>query len=640
MALLRLEQASLAFGDHALLDHCDWAIQPGLRIALIGRNGAGKSTLLKLLDGRILPDSGQVWRSADLKVAMLDQELPEADDQTVFDVVVAGLGNVKQLLDRYAELSMQEDYESGMQELEELQHQIEAVDGWHMEQRVERILTRLKLPRLRKMSELSGGWRRRVALGQALVGEPDILLLDEPTNHLDITAIQWLEEQLLDFSGTLIFITHDRSFLKRVANVIAELDRGRLFPWEGDYVSFLAYRERVLADEERHNALFDKKLAQEEVWIRQGIKARRTRNEGRVRALKALRDERTARRERQGKASFSVETADRSGKRVVEAKGISHQYNGQFLVNNLDVTILRGDRIGLIGPNGVGKTTLLKLLLGDLEPQKGQIERGTNLSVAYFDQMREQLDPEKTVIDNVAQGRESIEINGRQRHLISYLGDFLFTPGRTRSKVKSLSGGERNRLLLAKLFTKPANLLVLDEPTNDLDLETLELLEEVLCDYKGTLLIVSHDRAFLDNVVTSTLVFEGQGQIGEYIGGYADWVRLGGKLVDASVPDEEVPDAEKPEAVAPKVETSNAKVTPAAKKKLSYKLQRELDELPKALEVLETKISALEAETSAADFYLQGHTKTAGVIAQLEACHHEQEALMERWLELEALQEG
>ncbi len=640
MALLRLEQASLAFGDHALLDHCDWAIQPGLRIALIGRNGAGKSTLLKLLDGRILPDSGQIWRSADLKVAMLDQELPEADDRTVFDVVVGGLGNVKQLLDRYAELSAQEDYESGMQELEALQHQIEAVDGWHMEQRVERILTRLKLPRLRKMSELSGGWRRRVALGQALVGEPDILLLDEPTNHLDITAIQWLEEQLLEFSGTLIFITHDRSFLKRVANVIAELDRGRLFPWEGNYDSFLAYRERVLADEERHNALFDKKLAQEEVWIRQGIKARRTRNEGRVRALKALREERVARRERQGKASFSVETADRSGKRVVEAKGISHQYNGQFLVKDLDVTILRGDRIGLIGPNGVGKTTLLKLLLGDLEPQIGQIERGTNLSVAYFDQMREQLDPEKTVIDNVAEGRESIEINGRQRHLISYLGDFLFTPGRTRSKVKSLSGGERNRLLLAKLFTKPANLLVLDEPTNDLDLETLELLEEVLCEYKGTLLIVSHDRAFLDNVVTSTLVFEGQGKIGEYIGGYADWVRLGGRLLDASVPDEEVPDSEPSVTAAPKAEPAKATPAPPVRKKLSYKLQRELDELPKKLELLEANISAVEAETSAADFYLQDHTKTASVIAQLEALHQEHEGLMERWLELEALQEG
>ena len=540
MALLRLAQASLAFGDKPLLDHVDWVVHPGERVALIGRNGEGKSTLLKVIAGQLQLDSGTLWQAQQTRVGMLEQELPAADQLSLYQVVEQGLAEIKQLRAEYDRLAVQAHDESALKQLEQLQHQLEAVDGWHLEQRVERVLLRLGLPAEVKMAELSGGWRRRVALARALVAEPDILLLDEPTNHLDIETIDWLEQLLLEFKGTLIFITHDRSFLQRLANRVVELDRGQLFAWEGDYQGFLKYREQVLADEARQNALFDKRLAQEEVWIRQGIKARRTRNEGRVRALKAMRNERAQRREQQGRANFSLEQAQRSGKLVVDACNASYSFDQQRIVDDLSVRILRGDRIGLIGPNGVGKTTLLKLLLGDLEPDSGRVDRGTNLQVAYFDQLREQLDPEKSVIDNIAEGREYIEIQGRRKHLIGYLGDFLFPPERTRAKVKSLSGGERNRLLLARLFSKPANLLVLDEPTNDLDLETLELLEEILCEFEGTVLLVSHDRAFLDNVVTSTLVFEGQGRIREYIGGYEDWLRQGGTLAPSTLQGHEV----------------------------------------------------------------------------------------------------
>ncbi|OMH38731.1 ATP-binding cassette domain-containing protein [Motiliproteus sp. MSK22-1] len=642
MALLRLDQVSLAFGDHPLLDKADWVVHASERIALIGRNGAGKSTLLKLITGINKPDSGELWRQQGLKIGVLEQDLPDADNKTVYDVVASGLGDTQLMLEEYHRLSSSDDHAENINKLEQLQQKIEAVDGWHLDQRVERVLTRLRLPANEKMESLSGGWRRRVALGRALVSEPDILLLDEPTNHLDITTIRWLEQQLLDYSGTLIFITHDRSFLQRLATRIVELDRGRLVAWDGNYESFLEYRERMFADEERQNALFDKRLAQEEVWIRQGIKARRTRNEGRVRALKALRMERAQRREQQGKASFGLESAKRSGKLVAELEQVSYGYGNNKLVSALDLRIMRGDRIGLIGPNGAGKSTLLSLILGGLEPQSGKIERGTNLEVAYFDQLRDQLDLEKTVIDNVAEGREQITINGKQRHLISYLSDFLFEPARARAKVKSLSGGERNRLLLARLFSKPANLLVLDEPTNDLDLETLELLEELLGNFEGTLLLVSHDRAFLDNVVTSTLVFEGNGRIAEYVGGYEDWIRQGGTLGDAIAPLLSVKTKGLEQGAGkPGIESGKKPaVAPVKAKKLSYKLQRELDQLPAKTEELEERLSALQEETSAGDFYQQDHALVAERLSQLEACEAELETLMERWLELEEMQEG
>ncbi len=639
MALIRLDQISLAFGDHPLLDKADWVVHESERIALIGRNGTGKSTLLKLLSGRIKADSGELWRQSGLKIGVLEQELPNPDETTVHDIVASGLSEIQTLRKQYDQLASASVSAESLKQLEHLQQQIEAVDGWHLEQRIERVLTRLHLPGDEKMKNLSGGWRRRVALGRALVSEPDILLLDEPTNHLDITTIQWLEQQLLDFSGTLIFITHDRSFLQHLATRIVELDRGHLAAWEGDYKSFLDFREKMLADEERQNALFDKRLAQEEVWIRQGIKARRTRNEGRVRALKAMRDERAQRREQQGKATFGMETARRSGKLVTETQSVYHSYGGQPLVRDFSLRVMRGDRIGLIGPNGVGKSTLLKLLLGQLQPESGTVELGTNVEVAYFDQLREQLDPEKTVIDNVAEGREQIVINGKPRHLISYLSDFLFAPARTRAKVKSLSGGERNRLLLARLFSKPANLLVLDEPTNDLDLETLELLEEILCDFQGTLLLVSHDRAFLDNVVTSTLVFEGNGRISEYVGGYDDWLRQGGRLGDSISPLRSGVAVKKAPAKAEAV--ANSKPTAAVKSiKLSYKLQRELDQLPGLIESLEQRLETLQAQTGAADFYQQPHTQVAEQLAALQRCESELEAAMERWLELEAQQQG
>ncbi|MCW8885672.1 MAG: ATP-binding cassette domain-containing protein [Motiliproteus sp.] len=639
MALLRLDQVSLAYGDHPLLDKADWVVHESERIGLIGRNGAGKSTLLKLLAGTIKADSGEVWRQSGLVISTLEQELPPADDNSVYDVVASGLAGVQVLLKEYDQLSADTDNPESLKRLERLQQQIEAVDGWHLDQRVERILTRLQLDGAQAMKALSGGWRRRVALARAMVSDPDILLLDEPTNHLDITTIEWLEQQIRDFRGTVVLITHDRAFLQKLANRIVELDRGRLMSWEGDYQGFLAFRERVLADEERQNALFDKRLAEEETWIRQGIKARRTRNEGRVRALKAMRRERAERREQQGKASFGLDQARRSGKLVTEVENIGYSYGDGPLVSNFSLRIIRGDRIGLIGANGVGKSTLLKLLLGQLQPDSGTVELGTNLEIAYFDQLREQLDPEKTVIDNVAEGREQITINGRQRHLISYLGDFLFTPARTRSKVKSLSGGERNRLLLARLFSKPANLLIMDEPTNDLDLETLELLEDILCNFEGTLLLVSHDREFLDNVVTSSLVFKGRGRIDEYVGGYEDWIRQGGSLDELRPMQRQL--SSSPSTSDAKPIPAKAPEAPVAKaKKLSYKLQRELDQMPVLIECLEQQVAALQEETAAADFYSKDHQHVADRLESLQISESELESAMERWLELEAMQEG
>ncbi|MEP9316435.1 ATP-binding cassette domain-containing protein [Pseudomonas sp. LABIM340] len=637
MTLLKLTDVSLAFGTTPLLDKVSWQIARGERVCIIGRNGTGKSSMLKLVKGEQKPDDGEIWRAPSLKIGELPQELPRADDRTVYDVVAEGLAEVGELLARYHHLSMHIESEEDLNKLAHVQQDLEARDGWRLGQLVDTTLSRLQLPADKTLAELSGGWRRRVLLAQALVAEPDLLLLDEPTNHLDIGAIAWLENALADFPGAVLFITHDRSFLQAVATRILELDRGHLIDWNGDYASFLVHKEQELAAEEAANALFDKRLAQEEVWIRQGIKARRTRNEGRVRALKAMRNERAERRERQGKASFQMETAEKSGKQVivVEKAGFAHP-GGPALIRDFSLVLQRGDRIGLLGANGTGKTTLLKLLLGDLQPTSGSVKEGTRLEVAYFDQLRHQLEPEKTVIDNISEGREFITINGQNRHVLSYLGDFLFSPQRARTPVKALSGGERARLLLAKLFSKPANLLVLDEPTNDLDVETLELLEEVLLTFDGTVLMVSHDRAFLDNVVTSTLVFEGEGRVREFVGGYQDWLRQGGSPKLLGVGEEK---GDKPVAApvveAPVVAPAAAVEAAAPKKKLSYKLQRELEAIPGQIEALETEMATLQAETAAPNFYQRPPSEAQAVLDRLGSLQGELDQLIERWAELE-----
>ncbi|GBL58224.1 ABC transporter [Pseudomonas citronellolis] len=632
MTLLKFTDVSLAFGTTPLLDQVSWQIEKGERVCIIGRNGTGKSSMLKLVKGEQMPDDGAIWRAPALKIGELPQELPVADERTVYDVVAEGLAEVGELLSRYHHLSLHIQGEDDLTQLARVQQALEARDGWRLQQLVETTLTRLQLPADKTLSELSGGWRRRVLLAQALVAEPDLLLLDEPTNHLDIGAIAWLEEALSGFPGAVLFITHDRAFLQAVANRILELDRGHLIDWKGDYASFLVHKEQQLAAEEAANALFDKRLAQEEVWIRQGIKARRTRNEGRVRALKAMRNERAERRERTGKASFQMETAEKSGKQVIVAEkvGFAHP-GGEPLIRDFSLVLQRGDRIGLLGANGTGKTTLLKLLLGDLQPTSGSIKEGTRLEVAYFDQLRHQLEPEKTVIDNIAEGREFITINGQNRHVLSYLGDFLFSPQRARTPVKALSGGERARLLLAKLFSKPANLLVLDEPTNDLDVETLELLEEVLLSFDGTVLMVSHDRAFLDNVVTSTLVFEGEGRVREFVGGYQDWLRQGGSPRLLGVGEEKAAKSEP----APQAAAAPAAAPEAVKKKLSYKLQRELEAIPGQIDALEAELAGVQEEISAPSFYQRPAEETRVVLERLDSLQAELDRLIERWAELE-----
>nr|WP_314564012.1 ATP-binding cassette domain-containing protein [uncultured Pseudomonas sp.] len=638
MALLKFTNVSLAFGVTPLLDGVSWQIERGERVCIIGRNGTGKSSLLRIVKGEQQADDGEVWRAPAIKIGELPQELPRADDRSVFDVVAAGLAGVGELLAEYHHLTQDTSGELDMERLMHVQQEIEARDGWRLQQLVDSTLSRLQLPAEKTLAELSGGWRRRVLLAQALVAEPDLLLLDEPTNHLDIGAIAWLEDALRGYPGAVLFITHDRAFLQALATRILELDRGNLIDWQGDYASFLAHKEQQLAAEETANALFDKRLAQEEVWIRQGIKARRTRNEGRVRALKAMRNERSERRERQGKANLLLETADKSGKQVILAEHMSYAHpGGEALIRDLTLLIQRGDRIGLLGPNGSGKTTLLKLLLGDLQPTTGKIQYGTKLEIAYFDQLRLQLEPEKTVIDNLAEGREFITINGQDRHVLSYLGDFLFSPQRARTPVKALSGGERARLLLAKLFSKPANLLVLDEPTNDLDVETLELLEEVLLSFEGTVLMVSHDRAFLDNVVTSTLVFEGEGRVREYVGGYQDWLRQGGSPRLLGVQTREdgkaAPAAAKTEP-APAAAPVAAAAAPA-KRKLSYKEQRELDALPGAIETAEIELEALQTAIADPGFYQLPGEVTQAKLARMDALQAELDRLIERWAELE-----
>ncbi len=623
MSLLRADAISIAFGAEKLLDNASFQIDPGERICLIGRNGTGKSTLLKLLTGEILPDNGTIWRQPALRIATLAQELPDNAETTVFELIAAGLEELGALLAEYHEATIQladTSTTERLQRVERLQHQLEAVDGWRWQQRIETVITRLALPADTPLKDLSGGWRRRVLLGQALVCKPDVLLLDEPTNHLDLATIQWLENELLGFRGGLLFVTHDRALLQRLATRLLELDRGLLTSWPGNYASFLEKKAALLDTETRHNDLFDKKLAQEEAWIRQGIKARRTRNEGRVRALQALREERRQRRQQLGKARFALEQAQASGKIVIEAENISYAWDNKPLIRDFSIRILRGDRIGLIGENGSGKTTLLNLLLGHLSPDHGQLRHGTRLKIAYFDQLRAQLDPEQTVLDNVAGGRESITINGQQRHIISYLGDFLFTAQRARSPVKSLSGGERNRLLLARLFSQAANLLVLDEPTNDLDIETLELLEERLLEFTGTLLLVSHDRTFLDNVVTSCLVFE-ENTLREYIGGYSDWLRQRPPPAPAKI---------KPRTAEPK-----PRAAPSSSGKLSYKEQRELEQLPAKIEALETHLQQAHDATANPGFYRQEPAIIARHMENIKTLEADLEAAYTRWGSLE-----
>ncbi len=632
MALLSLDNVSLAFGHHPLLDAVALSIESGERVCIIGRNGAGKSSLLRILAGELAPDDGQVWRQSGLRVATLAQELPADERRTVFEVIADGLGEVGRLIaDYHACVATLASDAGGLVKLERLQHALEAADGWCLEQRVEAVMTKLGLPADATLDSLSGGWQRRVLLGQALVREPDLFLLDEPTNHLDIDSITWLERFLVDFRGAVVFITHDRTFLRRLATRLVELDRGWLTSWPGDYDNYLRRREERLSAEAVENARFDKKLATEEVWIRQGIKARRTRNEGRVRALVDLRAEQAQRRALMGKVRMKLEDGKGSGKLVLEAEHISKAWAAGVVVEDFSFTLMRGDRVGLIGPNGSGKSTLLKLLLGELAPDSGTLRHGTRLAVAYFDQIRTQLNLEQRVVDAVADGQTTITINDRSRHVMSYLQDFLFSPERARTPVKALSGGERNRLLLARLFTQPANLLVMDEPTNDLDMETLELLEELLADYQGTLLLVSHDRAFMDNVVTSTLIFEGEGRIQEYVGGYHDWLRQRGTAAPTNTPTatpSAAGTADTNNAVAP------AKVRPA--RKLSYKEQRELDALPGRIEVLDAEQASLQSRTADPAFYQQGDDKVmTETVARLQAIEIELAEVYSRWEILE-----
>jgi len=608
MPLVSLDRVSIAYGHLPLLDEVALQVEPRERVSVIGRNGTGKSTLLKIISGETSADSGNVWRQPSLRVARLEQDVPLSASRSVFDVVAEGHT-----------------------------HHLDEDEAWLREHRVDLVLSRLALPADAMVDTLSGGWRRRVLMARALVGQPDLLLLDEPTNHLDIDAITWLEGFLADYGGAVMFVTHDRAFLQRLATRIVELDRGQLTSWPGDYATYLRRKEEALANEAVLQDKFDRKLAEEEVWLRQGIKARRTRNEGRVKALEAMRAERAARREQMGNVRLQVEQAEQSGKMVFEAKHVSKTFavqNSEFGIWNFSARVMRGDRIGLIGPNGAGKTTLLRMLLGELKPDQGEVRHGANVQIAYYDQQREQLDPERTVFDTVGEGNDTVTANGRTRHVHAYLRDFLFSGERARSPVKALSGGERNRLLLARLFTRPANVLILDEPTNDLDLETLELLEEQLIEWPGTLLLVSHDRVFLDNVVTSTLVFEGDGRVQEFVGGYEDWIRQRqsrAPLQRGSSRSDTAPLKGRPTS-SPQPPVPG----PRSRTKLSYKERRELEALPPRIEAIESEQRALENKIAGADFYKESAEAIKASLARVEELQRELTGAYARWDDLDS----
>lgn len=636
--VLTVEKISQSYGLQPLLDAAELRIEYGERVCLLGRNGEGKSTLMRIIASEIKPDAGVVRLSDGSKLAMLPQNLPAQSQATVLETVAGAFPETGRLLLQFAEISAQGEA-ADLNELARVQAGIEANDGWTLQQRIDRILLQFGLNPDQPVAELSGGWQRRVLLARALACDPDLLLLDEPTNHLDVPAIRWLEETLLSFPGALLFISHDRAFIRRMATRIVDLDRGALTSWPGNYDRFLELKEKALEDEERHNALFDKRLAQEETWIRQGVKARRTRNMGRVRALKAMRDEHRERRRQAGTASFAVEAAGQSGKLVVEARHVSFAYpRAEPIIRDLNLLILRGDKVGLVGENGSGKTTLLKLLLDQLQPTEGELHLGTQREVAYFDQLRSELDLEKTALDNLAEGREFIEINGQRKHVLGYLGEFLFSPQRARSPVKVFSGGERARLLIAKLFSQPANILVLDEPTNDLDVDTLELLESQLVNFPGTVLVISHDRDFLDNVVTSTLFLDGSGKVSEAVGGFSDWRRQGGVFpaersgsssVTVGGRQSPAPASGQPAAAAAKSKSSAAK--------LSYKLQRELDQLPDEIAALESELATLQETSGQPTFYAGDAADVAETLSRMSQTETALEKRISRWMELEEM---
>ncbi|WP_166376837.1 ABC transporter ATP-binding protein [Pseudoalteromonas sp. Z9A4] len=635
MDLIRILKAQLAFGTHALLNKADAVIESGERVCVVGRNGAGKSTLLKVLDGEVVLDDGEINQLGGIRISRLEQDPPKGANGTVFDYVAQGMPEIANLLIDFHHVSNELQTvctDKLLNKLERLSNQLEAADGWRFDSRIQLVLTQLELTPEAKLESLSGGWLRKVALARALVSEPDLLLLDEPTNHLDMASVMWLEQFLKEFKGGIVFISHDRAFIRAVATRILDLDRGKLISYPGDYATYLEQKAHDLKVEESQNALFDKRLAEEETWIRQGVKARRTRNEGRVRELKQLRTERKQRVDQVGKTDFNIETADRSGKLVFEAQHLCHAFKDKVIADDFSTLVMRGDRIGLVGPNGIGKTTLLKLMFGDLEPDSGITKQGVNLEFAYFDQYREKLDEEATVQDNVAEGKQEVMMGGRSRHVLGYLQDFLFPPARARTPVKALSGGEKNRLLLAKLFLKPSNILVLDEPTNDLDIETLELLEDIINQYQGTVLIVSHDREFIDNTCSSVWAFEGNGKVTDIVGGYSDYEAYVNYLAEQEKKTQQQPVKKVEKVVAPIAK-------PAAKtNKLSYKLKLELEQLPNKMEKLEAEIEAQQAVVSDSDFFKQESDVTTKALNHLAQLESDLEAALERWEELEELQ--
>ena len=628
MFLVRLDDVSLAFGPRKLLRGAELSIEPAERVCLVGRNGAGKTSVLRLVTGTQEPDEGEVRRHGDLCITELEQVLPGDEDQRVGDFVAEGLADIIQMTEQYREQAGADLDAAGLKALQDLHSHIDAHGGWHPQQQVESICTEMGLDPEQPLKALSGGWRRRAALARSLAPRPDLLLLDEPTNHLDFEAISWLESRLAAFSGAVLFITHDRAFLQRLATRIVEIDRGKLRSWPGDYADFLRRRAEALAAERQANSEFDRKLAEEEIWIRQGIKARRTRNEGRVRALEAMREVRAQRVNPDARARVHIEEADQSGRKVLDARGLSFGYGDSMLIQDFSLRIRRGDRIGLVGNNGVGKSTLLRLLLGEIEPKAGSIKWGVNIQLGYFDQHRRELDQDKTVAQIVGDGREYVTLNGKPRHVVGYLRGFLFSAKRALTPVRALSGGERNRVILARLFTQPANFLILDEPTNDLDVETLEVLEEKLAEFAGTLIVVSHDRAFLDNTVTSILAFEADGSIRPYVGNYSDWMKRGRSLASG--------EAKRAEGSPTDLDSSQP-MRPASTRKLSYKLQRELDDLPSVIESVETQLEQVRNQTLDSDFYTRDYSETQPVLDQLANLERELEQHLERWSELEEM---